>query len=72
MIEILKKVATEIGDGEIEWREVNILNDPEYAVQLGVLSTPSIAIDGKLVFRSLPSKKQLRVTLEKRLNNEVS
>jgi glutaredoxin len=42
---VLQKLAEEIGGNAIQWREVNILDELDYAVQLGVLSTPAIAID---------------------------
>ncbi len=64
---VLKKIAEEIGGNQIEWREVNILDEMDYAVEIGVLSTPSIAINGELVFTSLPSAKKLRAELEKQL-----
>lgn len=51
----------------ISWREVNILEEIDYAVQLGVLSTPAIAIDGELVFTALPSEKKLCRALQRRL-----
>ncbi|MBI3576210.1 MAG: thioredoxin family protein [Gammaproteobacteria bacterium] len=66
--DMLKKVAEEIGGGRIEWREVNVLDDMDYAVKLGVLSTPAIAVNGELVFTSLPSAKKLRQTLEQKLH----
>lgn len=69
--ELLKKIVAEIGAGKIEWREVNVLDEMDYAVRLGVLSTPAIAVDGELVFASLPSAKKLRQTLEQRLRKEA-
>lgn len=65
--DVLKKIATEIGGGRIEWREVNVLDEMDYAVRLGVLSTPAIAVNGKLVFTALPSATKLRQTLEQEL-----
>ena len=65
--EVLRKQVDEIGAEQIEWREVNILEEMDYAVQLGVLSTPAIAIDGVLAFTSLPSAKKMRQLLEKTL-----
>lgn len=50
--------------GGIDWREVNVLEEMDYAVSLGVLSTPAIAIDGALVFTGLPSAAKLRAALE--------
>ncbi len=68
--DVLKKVAEEVGGSRIEWREVNVLDEMDYAVKLGVLSTPAIAVDGELLFSSLPSEKKLRQTLERMLREE--
>lgn len=65
--DVLKNLADELGGEKIQWREVNILDEMDYAVELGVLSTPSIAINNELVFASLPSAKKLRAELESRL-----
>ena len=72
--EVLRKLVVELanesGSEQINWREVNILEELDYAVALGVLSTPSIAINDELVFTSLPSAKKLRDELVSRLNKE--
>lgn len=65
--DVLKNLANELGGEKIQWREVNILDEIDYAIELGVLSTPSIAINNELVFSSLPSAKKLRAELESRL-----
>ncbi len=64
---VLRRLAEEVGHERIEWREVNVLNELDYAVSLGVLSTPAIAIDGYLVFTGLPSERRMRSELERRL-----
>ena len=64
---MLKAVAEELGQDKVSWREVNILEEIEYAVDLGVMSSPAIAINGELVFVSLPSATKLRAELLKRL-----
>ncbi len=69
---VLKKLVETLGEGRIEWREVNILDEMDYAVDLGVLSTPAIAIDGELVFTGLPSTGKLRRELERRLGGKES
>ncbi len=51
---------------DLEWRELNVLDDLDYAVQLGLLTLPSIAVDGELVFTSMPTVAQLREALVKR------
>lgn len=64
---MLKAVAEELGQDKVSWREVNILEEIDYAVDLGVMSSPAIAINGELVFVSLPSATKLRAELLKRL-----
>ena len=51
---------------DLVWRELNILDEIDYAVDVGVLTLPSIAIDGELVFSMLPTCRQLRRELVKR------
>lgn len=65
--EILKQIAEELGTARVAWREVNVLDELDYAVRLGVLATPAIAVNGELVFTALPSAKKLRQALEERL-----
>jgi thioredoxin 1 len=64
---VLKAIAEEIGQDKITWRDVNILEEMDYAVELGVMSSPAIAIDGKLIFTSLPSAAKLRAALDTQL-----
>lgn len=64
---LLKAVADEIGGARISWRQVDILREIDYAVELGVMSAPAIAIDGMLVFPSLPRAAKLRAELLHRL-----
>jgi protein-disulfide isomerase len=40
-----------------------VLDQLDYAVELGVLTLPSIVIDGKLVFTSMPTATQLHAAL---------
>ena len=61
----LKATADELIPGVI-WRELNALDELDYAVNLGVVTLPSIAIDGQLVFSSLPTSRQLPRELTKR------
>ena len=51
---------------DLEWHELNVLDDLDYAVALGVLTLPSVAVDGELVFTSMPTVAQLREVLMKR------
>ncbi|RMG56132.1 MAG: glutaredoxin [Gammaproteobacteria bacterium] len=65
--EVLRRLAEELGAGQVHWREVNILEEMDHAVALGVMSTPAIAIDGELVFTGLPSRGRLEQELRRRL-----
>lgn len=51
---------------EVEWREINVLDEMDYAVERGVLSLPAVVIDGELVFSTLPTPQQLRAELLRR------
>jgi len=51
---------------DLEWQEVNVVDNLDRAVELGVLALPSIVIDGKLVFTSMPTAAQLREALIER------
>lgn len=51
---------------EAAWNEIDIVKNIDYAVALGVLTMPAVAIDGTLVFARLPTPKQLVAELRKR------
>jgi protein-disulfide isomerase len=65
----VKKIVQQIGAGRIAWREVSVLEEMDYAVRLGVLATPAIAINGRLVFTALPTAGKLRKVLEQALRS---
>lgn len=62
---LLRDVVSEFGN--VTWREVNVLDELDYAVSIGVLSTPAIAVDGNLEFTSIPSARKLRSVLEAKI-----
>lgn len=66
----LKTTAEQTIEGLV-WRELNILEEIDYAVDLGVLTVPAIAIDGELVFSTLPTTQQLRAELLRRIVKEA-
>jgi glutaredoxin len=65
--EALKAAAGDFGGDRIVWRDVNVLEETDYAVEVGVMTPPSIAIDGELVFPALPAPAKLRAELARRL-----
>ena len=62
----LRQAAQSAGHG-VEWKEVDIANDPNRAVDMGVVSTPPIAIDGELVFSRMPTASELTRAIEARV-----
>lgn len=52
-----------LGEGNVLWRDVNVLEELDYAVALGVLTLPAIAVNGELRFTALPSPEQFRRAL---------
>ncbi len=68
----LKSVAMALGGDRVQWRDVNLLDELDYAVALGVLTPPSMAIDGELVFPRLPRPARFREELTRRLAREAA
>lgn len=65
MRETLKSVAETAVPGVV-WRDVDVTAELDYAVEVGVLSLPSMVVDGELVFSSLPTPAQLTKELQRR------
>jgi hypothetical protein len=61
--ELRAVAASVLGEDHLVWREVNVLEELDYAVSLGVLSMPAIAVNGELTFPSLPTPEQFRAVL---------
>ena len=49
---------------QVQWRECNVLEALDRAVELGVLSLPALAVNGDLLFPKLPTPQQLCAALE--------
>ncbi len=64
---LAKEVIAELNDCRVCYREINVVDEIDYAVRLGVMSTPAIALDGELVFPAPPSKARLRRAILERL-----
>lgn len=56
-LDVIKKFAA--GKEGIEIRELDALEQPERIVELGVMMTPAVAINGKLVFSWIPRPEEL-------------
>jgi thioredoxin 1 len=64
-LDALRATATSFAKDSFLWEERDMLQSIEDAVKLGILSSPAIAIDGTLVFTSLPSPQRLHDELSK-------
>ncbi len=62
-VELVASLHRELGSGSFAWRRVDVVAELDRAVALGVRATPSIAIDGRLVFTTQPSREKLRVAI---------
>ena len=51
----------------VRWSEVDVAKEPARAVDVGVVATPALVIDGELAFGSAPSPAQLRAAIGKRV-----
>lgn len=60
------RAAAQAAVKDLEWHDVNVLDDIDRAVDLGVLTLPSIVIDGELAFTSMPTAAQFRKALVER------
>lgn len=52
----------------VRFREINVLEDLDRAVAVGVLQTPALAIDGRLVGGGITSPKALEKLLRQQLH----
>ncbi|SDD66186.1 thioredoxin family protein [Kordiimonas lacus] len=64
----IRFVVADWPEGSFDYREVNVVEEIDYAVKLEVLSTPSVAIDGVLAFTGPPSEKKLHQALRDALD----
>lgn len=63
ILAMANRVAADLGT---QVRLVNVVDEIDYAVKVGVLKTPSVAIGGELEFDEPPSELQLRQALARR------
>ena len=60
---LVTKINKENDTFELNYREVDIVENIDYCVQLGVVGTPSIAINSVLAFNQIPSLAALTVAI---------
>jgi len=62
-VKSLKDTIRMIDASSVVWRKVNIVDEFDYAVELGLRATPAIVINGKLMFTGKPDQKTLVETI---------
>ena len=65
---LLQELVDELGENSLQPRYIDVVEELDRAVELGVLSIPAIAIDNELVFSTLPSRERLRSELLERVH----
>lgn len=60
--ELLSKVIKDYEGVELE--EVSVVDMPERVVELGIMMTPAIIMNGNLEFRAHPKEEELRRKIE--------
>lgn len=67
---LARGVIVGLDDNRVRYREINVIEEIDYAVSLGMLSAPAIALNGELVFSATPSPLKLRSAIQQRLGDE--
>jgi glutaredoxin len=49
---------------DLDWEEIDLIEQPELASQYGIMSVPALVIDGKVEFTGVPKERALRDKLE--------
>lgn len=60
----LVAAINDLGRERFELQVLNVVEELDHAVALGVLATPAIAIDGKLVHLGKPTFENLKTVLD--------
>jgi len=66
---LVETVVSELQNDSIELRKVDIVEELDYAIELGLRATPAITINGKLVFTATPTHSDLRVAIQSQLSS---
>jgi len=66
--DIMSGLVQELDDDQIRLDFVDVVENIDHAVELGVLTTPALVVNGKLVFAPLPERKMVLKVLEAELN----
>jgi len=57
-------LVQELDDDQVRLDFIDVVENIDHAVAMGVLVTPALAVNGKLVFAPLPGRKTVLKALE--------
>ncbi len=66
--QLMETVLADLDNTDVDLRLVNIVEELDYAVDLGIRATPGIVFNGALVFTAIPDKETLREAILSRLS----
>ncbi len=58
--QVIQELHSEKSIKNIDYKKLNVVEEIDYAVQLGVRATPAIVLNGKLEFTATPTKHMLK------------
>lgn len=61
-------IAKVLHGKNIDYKEIDLIDNPDIAIKHGIMATPAIIINGKLEFEGTIRKEELRKRLEGHLN----
>jgi len=64
---VMTGLVQELDDDQIQLDFIDVVENIDHAVELGVLVTPALAVNGELVFAPLPQRKKVLKALRAEL-----
>jgi len=64
---VMTAVVEELGDDQVEVAFLDVVENLDHAVETGVLVTPALAVNGKLMFSPLPDRDRILRSLRTEL-----
>lgn len=65
---VVERIKPELN--EVSVKVVDVLENPESVIKYGILSTPAVAVNGKLCFVGVPSEEALQNIIKTEAKNQ--
>lgn len=62
---MLADLVAEMGEENFDLEFIDVVKNIDRSVEMGILRTPSLVINHRLISRSLPNRNELKTMLEK-------